>query len=91
MQRIETNPVFCDEVVGRSLLSEPFRLLDLGARGGTPSQWLVFADQLDVIPIDPDEREPGITAVVGRRHEVRPFFRHEYWPTDSLYRSEELF
>jgi hypothetical protein len=91
VQRIETNPVFCREVVERGLLSEPFRLLDLGARGGTPSQWLVFADQLEVIPIDPDEREPGITAVVGRRHEARPFFRHEYWPTDGLYRSEELF
>jgi Methyltransferase FkbM domain len=91
VQRIETNPVFCDEVVGRSLLSEHFRLLDLGARGGTPSQWLVFGDQLEVIPIDPDEREPGITAIVGRTRELRPFFRHEYWPADSLYRSEELF
>jgi hypothetical protein len=91
LQRIETNPVFCGEVVRRNLLSEPFRLLDLGARGGTPSQWLVFGDQLEVIPIDPDDREPGITAVVGRTRELRPFFRHEYWPTDSLYRSEELF
>jgi len=91
VQRIETNPVFCREVVGRGLLSEPFRLLDLGARGGTPWQWLVFEDQLEVISIDPDEREPGITAVVGRTHEFRPFFRHEYWPTDGLYRSEELF
>ncbi len=91
MQRIETNPVFCAEVVKRGLLSEPFRLLDLGARGGTPSQWLVFGDQFEVTSIDPDELEPGITAVVGRRHELRPFFRREYWPTDSLYRSEELF
>jgi Methyltransferase FkbM domain len=91
LQRIETNPVFCGEVVKRGLLSEPFRLLDLGARGGTPSQWLVFGDQLEVIPIDPDEREPGITAVVGRTRELRPFFRREYWPSDSLYRSEELF
>ena len=91
MQRIETNPVFSSEVVERKLLTEPFRLLDLGARGGTPSQWLVFGDQLEVISIDPDEREAGITAVVGRTNELRPFFRHEYWPTDSLYRSGELF
>lgn len=72
-------------------MAEPFRLLDLGARGGTPSQWLVFGDRLDVISIDPDEHEPGITAVVGRARETRPFFRREYWPCDSLYRSEELF
>jgi hypothetical protein len=91
MQRIETNPVFCGEVAKRGLLSEHFRLLDLGARGGTPSQWLVFGDQLEVIPIDPDERGPGITAVVGRTHEVRPFFRRDHWPSDGLYRSEELF
>ena len=45
----------------------------------------------NVIPIDPDEREPGITAVIGRTRERRPFFRREYWPCDSLYRSEELF
>jgi hypothetical protein len=91
VQRIETNPVFCDEVVKRDLLAEPFRLLDLGARGGTPVQWRVFGDQLDVIAIDPGESEPGITAVVGRSRELRPFYRRDYWPSDSLYRSEELF
>jgi Methyltransferase FkbM domain len=91
VQRIEINPVFCSEVVKRGLISEPFRLLDLGARGGTPSQWLVFGDQLEVIPIDPDEHQPGITAVVGRTHELRPFVRRVYWPSDSLYHSEELF
>lgn len=91
MQRIETSPVFCEAVVKRGLLSEPLRLLDLGARGGTPPQWLVFGDQLDVISIDPDEREQGIAAVVGRARERRPFYRREYWPCDSLYRSEELF
>jgi hypothetical protein len=56
VQGIETNPVFCGEVMKCGLLSEPFRLLDLGARGGTPSQWLVFGDQLEVVPIDSDER-----------------------------------
>jgi Methyltransferase FkbM domain len=29
--------------------------------------------------------------VVGRTQELRPFYRREYWPSDSLYRSEELF
>jgi hypothetical protein len=91
VQRIETNPSFCVEVVKRGLLVEPFRLLDLGARGGTPPQWLVFGDQLEVIPIGPDEHEPGITAVVGRARELRPFFRRKHWSADSLYRSEELF
>jgi FkbM family methyltransferase len=46
-------PFFTCEVTQRGILQEPFRLIDVGVRGGIGAHWKFFGDHLELWGIDP--------------------------------------
>jgi len=46
-------PYFTREVCSRGILQEPFRLIDVGVRGGIGEHWLYFGDHLHAWGFDP--------------------------------------
>ena len=80
-------PCFTVEICRRGLLGEPFRLIDVGVRGGVGEHWLFFGDHLELWGFDPLEeaieplrsanKRPGrmhyFTMGLGDKDEARPF------------------
>lgn len=84
---MQNNAVMTSYVVERGIFREyPFRLVDVGARGGYDEVWDVFQDQLAVIGFEPEPNEcarlnasapPNVTYLpfaLGAREETREFF-----------------
>jgi hypothetical protein len=89
--RLEADPTFTRDVVERGLLTTPFTLLDIGARGGIAGHWRVFGQALRELAVEPDSSEPGVSAVLAAGRGRAEFLHRPYPATDGLYRMDELY
>jgi FkbM family methyltransferase len=92
------HPHFTVEVCRRGLLHEPFRLIDVGVRGGVGEHWLFFGDHLELWGFDPlldqgvgpliaanphPERLHYLNVALGDKDETRHFKFYPENPSSS--------
>ncbi len=91
-------PYFTNEICKRGILTESFRLIDVGVRGGFHDRWQAFGDHLElwgfdalyedgVAPLIAANKYPGriryLHCALGDKDETRPFRYYRENPSSS--------